>query len=77
MGQALPGECFIPGEADDCAIIVCLSERTILGKAHNFLVFASRVCDNYCLSSSYTVYLLTCRWCYVLFVITSAKTTWL
>lgn len=43
MGQPLPGECFTLGEADDYAIIVSLSEKSILGKVHNFIVLASRV----------------------------------
>lgn len=36
MGQSLPEECCAPGEAGDCAILVSLSEKTILGKAHTF-----------------------------------------
>lgn len=51
MGQLLPEECCTPGEADDCAIIVSLTAKTI-GKAHNFLVSSSGVCGNYRLSSS-------------------------
>lgn len=75
IGQSLPGECFIPGEADDYAIIVSLSEKTILGKAHNFFggFFASRVCGSYCLSSSYTLWLVFCRWRCVSVVITSPQ----
>lgn len=68
IGQSLPGECFIPGEADDYAIIVSLSEKTILGKAHNFS-FLPPVCGSYCLSSSSTVWLVFCRWCCVSVVI--------
>lgn len=38
-GQSLPEECSPPGKADDCAIIVSLSEKTTLGKAHNLCSF--------------------------------------
>lgn len=54
MGQSLPEECSPPGEADDCAIIVSLSEKTILGEAHNFQVLSSGGFGNCCISWSCT-----------------------
>lgn len=40
MGHSFPEECRAPGEAGNCAIIVFLSRRTILGEAHslNFII---------------------------------------
>lgn len=42
MGPSLPEECCTPGEASDCAIVVSLSKKTILGEAHTFSFILQR-----------------------------------